>query len=118
MAKYQDNEKGNVFQMDERAFQKFLAGKKMSNGLPRYSPHTGQKKRLSKAELPKPELTKAEKVAEVLDNHLSEMTAKQLVEEIKSMQDVEQLQALAQDSRKTVARAAQSRLAEDAGGNQ
>jgi hypothetical protein len=52
----------------------------------------------------------------LLTKELQAMTASQLVKEIQSLSDLQQLQALSEDKRKTVAAAAQKRLADVAEG--
>jgi hypothetical protein len=111
MPSYKDQETGKIFEMSSTAFEKMLSKTKMADGRPKFVAVDGKKKELTKPTPALPLPTKAEKVAAVLNEGLQAMTAKQLIEAIQSMDDVEQLQALAQDGRKTVAKAAQEKLA-------
>ena len=116
---YQDIQTGRVFEMNPQAFDKFMARKKLADGRAQYVEYDGKKKHSQKAEVPPPPPTKAERVAEVLNEELQAMTAKQLVEHIATLTDLSQLQVLSEDKRKTVAAAAVNRLAAVAeGGNQ
>lgn len=109
MAKYVDKQTGKVFEMAEKAFARFMASKKF-NGQPRYALYEGVKKKV-KPIIPEPVKTIQQQAAEAVNDQLKGLTARQLVDQIETLTDLEQLQALQHDGRKTVAAAAVSRLA-------
>lgn len=115
---YQDQKTGRVFEMNPNAFERFMAGAKLPDGRAQYVLYTGEKKSSQKDTVAPPPPSKAEVVAQVLNEELQAMTASQLVKEIQSLSDLQQLQVLSEDKRKTVAAAAQKRLADVAEGDE
>ncbi len=106
---YIDNENRKVFKMDAKSFSRFMEKTKLANGKPRYEEFDGKKKATPK---PSPKAEVAEVVTEKVNTEMAKMTAVQLREAIKVMEDLPTLQSLSQDSRATVSAAAQKRLAE------
>lgn len=110
MPSYIDKKTGKVFEMEEKAFNRFMVKKKHGNA-PRYAAYQGLKKKESPTIPAPPPPTKQEQAAELINDQLKGLTARQLIAEITTMEDLEQLQALQHDARKTVAAAAVQRLA-------
>ena len=113
---YQDQKTGRVFEMNPNAFDKFMSGKRLPDGRLQYVPYDGKKKASQKDSVTAPPPTKAEVVAQVLNEELQGMKASELVTAIATLSDLQQLQVLSEDKRKTVREAAQKRLADVAEG--
>ena len=113
---YQDQKTGRVFEMNPNAFERFMSRATLPDGRLQYVPYNGEKKNSQKDTVAPPPPSKAEVVAQILNQELQAMTASQLVKEIQLLSDLQQLQALSEDKRKTVAAAAQKRLADVAEG--
>ena len=110
MPKYIDKKTGKVFEMQEQAFNRFMAKKKHGNA-PRYALYEGVKKKEKPTTPPPPPPSKEEQAANLINDQLKGLTARQLITEIETMEDLGQLQALQLDKRSTVAAAATQRLA-------
>ena len=113
---YQDQKTGRVFEMNPNAFDKFMSGKRLPDGRLQYVEYDGKKKASQKDSVTPPTPTKAEVVAQVLNEELQGMKASELVTAISTLSDLQQLQVLSDDKRKTVREAAQKRLADVAEG--